>query len=101
MKKNIYLFLALLGIVLPYSQYVPWTVANGFDFGLMVQQMFVNQIAKGIAFDALLVSLVIIIFIIFDNKRRGVKNVWISVAGIFIFGVAFALPMYLYLKETE
>ncbi len=101
MKKNIYLILALMGIVIPYSQYVPWSITNGFDFSLMMQQMFVNQIAKGIAFDALLVSLVIIIFIIFDNKRREVKNVWIPVVGIFIFGVAFALPMYLYLKEKE
>lgn len=101
MYKNIYLALALLGIIIPYSQFVPWTMANGLNFGLMFEEMFVNQISRGITFDALLVAVVIIAFVFIENKKRSVKNLWLPIIGIFLFGVSFALPMYLYLREKS
>lgn len=99
MKKNIYLALALAGIILPYTQFVPWSNANGFNLRLMIGEMFVNQIASGIAIDALLTALVILVFIAFDRKSVRVSYLWLPIAGMFLSGISFALPMYLYLRE--
>ena len=99
MQKKVYLFLAMLGVVLPYTQFVPWSNANGFDLRLMGKLMFANQIAAGIAIDALLAAVAIIIFMVFDNRKTKVKYLWIPVIGIFLSGIAFAFPMYLYLRE--
>ncbi len=101
MKKNIYLILSILGIILPYTQFVPWTNANGLNLKLLLSEMFANQIATGIAIDALFTGLVIIIFILFDRKIAKVKFFWIPIVGIFLSGIAFALPFYLYLRETN
>lgn len=98
MKKNIYLGLAILGIVLPYTQFVPWSNANGFNLQLMGKLMFANQIASGIAIDALLTAVVIVTFIIFDSRQVKVKHLWLPIVGIFFSGISFALPMYLYLR---
>lgn len=101
MKKNLYLALAVLGIILPYTQFVPWSNANGFDIGLMVSLMFANQIAAGVAIDALLVALSIVVLIIFDTREIRVKYWWIPIIGIFMAGISFALPFYLYLRELS
>lgn len=101
MKKYIYLLIAILGVILPYTQFVPWSNENGFDLGLMVSLMFANQIASGIALDALVAGLAILLFIIFDKKETRVKYWWVSVVGIFLSGIAFALPFYLFLREIS
>ncbi len=90
MKKNLYLALAILGVVVPYTQFVPWSMQNGFNLKLMVSQMFANQIASGIAFDALLTGVAIVLFMVFDRKKVAVKYVWIPIVGIFLSGISFA-----------
>jgi hypothetical protein len=99
MKKNIYLVLAILGVILPMSQFAQWSMVNGFDLKLMGQAMFANQIAGGIAIDALLTAVAIVVFMVFDQKQVKVKYLWLPIAGIFFSGISFALPMYLYLRE--
>lgn len=99
MKKNIYLILAILGLILPYTQFVPWANTNGFDLLTMIKQMFANQIASGIAIDALLAAVVIIFFIVFENRLIKVKHIWLPVTCIFISGISLALPLYLYMRE--
>ena len=98
--KYLYLFLALLGIILPYSQFVPWTMVNGMDLVKMGQAMFVNQIAAGIALDALLAAVVLIIYILVQQKKNPFKYFWVPIIGSFVFGLAFAFPFYLYLRES-
>jgi hypothetical protein len=101
MKKNVYLAISILGVILPLTQFVPWTNAHGFDLGLMISEMFANHIASGIAIDALLAALAIVLFIIFDMKQSRVKLWWIPVIGIFVSGISFALPFYLFLRERS
>jgi hypothetical protein len=99
MKKKIYLTMAGLGVVLPFYYFVPWTNANGFNLPRMLDLIFVNPIASGIAADAITVALAVIAFIILERREIKVPYFWIPIAGIFLVGVAFALPCYLYLRE--
>lgn len=99
MKKNLYLVLAILGIILPYTQFVPWSNANGFNIALIGSLMFANQIAAGVAIDALIAALAIVLFIVFDKKETKVKYWWAPIVGIFLAGISFALPFYLFLRE--
>ena len=99
MKKKTYFILAAAGLILPFYFFVPWTNANGFDLPRMLELMFANPIASGIAADALTVALAVIAFIIFDQKKVKVSFYWVPIVSIFLIGVAFALPCYLYLRE--
>lgn len=99
MNKKIYLLLAIIGIILPYTQFVPWTMENGFDLAMMMDLMFVNKIAAGIAIDALTAAFVLLVFMALESKRKPVKYWYIPVVGVFVFGLAFAMPAYLYLRE--
>jgi Terpene cyclase DEP1 len=45
MIKSIYTLLAILGLVLPYSQFIPFILEHGFDIKLFFEQLFANKIS--------------------------------------------------------
>jgi Protein of unknown function DUF2834 len=98
-RKNVYLVLCILGAVLPYSQFVPWLMENGFNASLFVQQLFANRISGFFAWDVLISAVVVVGFVRSEGKRRGVKLVWLPILGVLTVGVSFGLPLFLYLRE--
>ncbi len=99
MKKHLYLILSIIGIILPYSQFVLFTNQYGFDFNLMIQQIFINRMSSGIALDAMWAAVILIFFIFNENKNIKIKHLWLPIVGIFLIGLSFAFPFYLYLRE--
>lgn len=98
-RKNVYLVLCILGAVLPYSQFVPWLMENGFNASLFVHQLFANRISGFFAWDVLISAVVVLGFVRSDGKRLGVKLVWLPILGVLTVGVSFGLPLFLYLRE--
>ncbi len=101
MKKNLYLAFAIIGAILPSTQFIPWGIANGMDIAKMINEMFANKIAAGVAIDAVTAAAFLAVYIYLEQKKLKTKHIWAPIAGIFIFGLAFALPFYLYLREIS
>ena len=97
--KYTYLSLSIIGIIVPFTQFVPWSLMYGFDMNLLVSSMFANYIASGISLDALIAAVAIILFILYDRTQTRTSYWWIAIVGIFLSGISFALPFYLYLRE--
>ena len=68
-RKNVYLVFCVLGLALPYWQFVPWVLENGLNMGLFVRQLFANRIGGFFGMD-LLASAVVLIFLS-AGKARG------------------------------
>jgi hypothetical protein len=98
-QKNIYLFLCVLGIFLPYSQFIPWVVENGLHLGLIFRQLFANRIGGFFGVDVLVSSVVLIRFVHAEGRRLGVRRLWLPILGLLTVGVSCALPLFLYLRE--
>jgi hypothetical protein len=98
-QKNIYLFLCVLGIFLPYSQFIPWVVENGLHLGLIFRQLFANRIGGFFGVDVLVSSVVLIRFVHAEGQRLGVRRLWLPILGLLTVGVSCALPLFLYLRE--
>jgi hypothetical protein len=98
-RKHIYLLFCVLGIALPYSQFLPWLLENGFHMKLFVQQLFANRIGGFFGMDVLVSAVVLIFFIRREGQRLGVRHVWLPIAGILTVGVSLGLPLFLYLRE--
>jgi hypothetical protein len=60
--KTIYLGLCVLGVVLPYWQFVPWLAVNGLNMHLFFQQLFVNHISAFFGMDVLVSALALLVF---------------------------------------
>ena len=99
-RKTVYLVFCVLGIVLPYSQFVPWIVAqHGVPLGLFVRELFSNRIGGFFAMDVLVSAVVLIFFLRREGKRLGVRHLWLPIVGTLAVGVSLGFPLFLYLRE--
>jgi hypothetical protein len=100
-RKSIYLVFCVLGIALPYWQFVPWVVAqHGIPLGLFVRELFANRISAFFGMDVLVSAVVLIFFLRREGKRLGVRHLWAPIVGVLIVGVSLGLPLFLYLRES-
>jgi hypothetical protein len=97
--KNPYLFLCVLGTVIPYSQFVPWVMENGLHVGLLVRQLFANRISGFFGLDVLVSSAVLLVFMRVEGRLARVRFLWMPIIGLCVVGVSLALPLFLYLRE--
>ena len=98
-RKNIYLFLCVLGTAVPYSQFVPWVMENGLPLGLLARQLFANRISAFFGLDVLVSSVVLLVFMSIEGRRLRARFRWLPFVGLCAVGVSLALPLFLYLRE--
>lgn len=98
-RKHIYLLFCLLGLALPYSQFLPWVLENGLHMKLFVQQLFANRIGGFFGMDVLVSAVVLIFFIRREGQKLGVRHLWLPIAAVLTVGVSLGLPLFLYLRD--
>ncbi len=98
-RKTVYLLFCILGVVLPYSQFLPWVLENGLHLGFFLRQLFANRIGGFFGMDVLVSAVALIFFLRREGQRLGVRHLWVPIAGVFTVGVSLGLPLFLYLRE--
>ena len=101
MKQNIYLTLALLGLLIPYYFLFKFLGANGFDIPLLVQQLFANDISSFFAVDLVISTIVFWIYMFAEANKLKMKNSWLYLLASMLVGLSFALPLFLYFRERK
>ncbi|MFW6288548.1 MAG: DUF2834 domain-containing protein [Spirochaetota bacterium] len=99
MKKHVFLALAVLGIILPMSEFVPASLDGEFTVAGMFDAMFASRTIAGVSLDFTVVVLTAIVFGAFEAIRLRIPLAWIPLAGTFLIGASFGLPFFLYLRE--
>jgi Terpene cyclase DEP1 len=96
-----YLLLCIAGLVLPYSQLIPFLREHGPDLGLLFQQLFSTRIGAFFAWDVIVSSVVLWVFVLGEGRRAGVKHLWAPLVANLAVGVSLGLPLFLYLRERR
>jgi Protein of unknown function DUF2834 len=96
--RHFYLVCSVLGLVLPYSQFVPWLLEHGLNVTLFFRALFANRISAFFATDVIVSAIVLIWFIQTEGKRLRVL-LWLPTIGTLIVGVSFGLPLFLFLRQ--
>ena len=99
MMRRLYLFLALIGAAVPYSQFLPWLAENGLNLRMLFAELFSTRIGAFFGFDVLISAVVLIAFIRREGARRGIRLLWLPIAATCLIGVSCGLPLFLYLRE--
>ena len=99
--KHLYLGLCVLGVALPYSQFLPFLRDHGFDLRLMVEQLFVNRISSFFGLDVLVSSVGLWAFVRIEGRRSGMARGWAPLAALLTVGVSLGLPLFLYMREAQ
>ncbi|MDR0549194.1 MAG: DUF2834 domain-containing protein [Deltaproteobacteria bacterium] len=95
-----YLGLAFLGAVAPYSFLGQFFVASGLNFGEIRAQMWVNPVSSYFGLNALISSLVTLLFIWSEGRRQKMKGLWLPLLATLLVGVSCGLPLFLYLRRV-
>lgn len=98
--KSVYLLLCVLGIVVPYWQFIPWVAEHGLDMGLFARQLFENRIGAFFGMDVIVSALTLIVFVRAEGPRISMLARWLPIVGLVTVGVSLGLPLFLYLRES-
>ena len=97
--RHFYLFCCVLGLVLPYSQFVPWILEHGLNVTLFCRELFANRISTFFGVDVIVSAIVLIWFIQIEGKRLRVGLLWFPTVGTLLVGVSFGFPLFLFLRQ--
>ena len=97
--RYVYLVCCVLGLILPYSQFVPWLLEHGLNITLFFRDLFANRISAFFAMDVIISAIVLIWFIQREGKRLCVGLLWLPTLGTLVVGVSFGFPLFLFLRQ--
>lgn len=100
-RKTLYLILAIIGFAVPYYFFVSFLLAHGFDARLFVRQLFASPISTLFAADLLISSVVFAVFMGRESARLSMKRAWLYLVALCLVGLSFALPLFLYARESR
>jgi len=98
--RHFYLVCCVLGLLLPYSQFVPWLLEHGSNITLFCRELFANRISSFFAMDVIVSAIVLLWFIQSEGRRLRVGLLWLPTVGTLVVGVSFGLPLFLFLREV-
>ena len=98
--RHFYLICCVLGLLLPYVQFMPWVLEHGLNVTLFCRELFANRISAFFGMDVIISAIVLIWFIRSEGERLRVRLLWLPTVGTLFVGVSFALPLFLFLREV-
>lgn len=99
MRRQIYLVLAVLGLIVPYYFLIAFLLAYGLHIQTFFKQLFGTPISTFFAVDLVLSCIVFMIFAGREASRYSMKRTWLPMVALFTVGLSCALPLFLYLRE--
>jgi|SRR5215208_6970870 len=99
-RQSFYLVLALLGLVLPYWFFFQFFNANGLNLALLMQQLFANPVSIAFTVDLLISIIVFWVYMFSEANKLQMKNAWLYLLVSLTIGLSFALPLFLYFRES-
>lgn len=99
--RYLYLGMCLLGLVLPYSQFIPWLVVHGFNIQLFFGELFSTRIGGFFGMDVIASALTLFAFVWIEGRRLAIRNLWLPIVATLAVGVSFGLPLFLYMRQLK
>ena len=99
--KSIYLALCLVGAVVPYAIFLPWTFEHGLDARLILRDLFANRVSASFAADVILSSAAFWALVAIEGRRAAVRRLWLPVLANVVVGLSLGLPLFLYMRERR
>ncbi len=99
----LYLFLSILGAILPMISNFNFAMEYGssFDLSQFIQLANANPAAESISRDLLIGASAVFIWIVNESRKLNMKNMWIVYVGTFLIAFAFSAPFFLFLRERR
>lgn len=97
--RHAYLTLFLLGILIPFSLFIPWLTENGLDLPLFFSELFSTRVGGFFGLDVFVSAVVLFVFMAVEGRPAPASARWLAVAVTLACGVSAGLPLFLYLRH--
>jgi Mn2+/Fe2+ NRAMP family transporter len=97
----IYALIALLALVATWSQTIAYTHSGAAFFGTFWNDTKVNAASRNITADALMLSMSVVILIVVEARKYGVRFVWLYVVGGVFVAISVTVPLFLIAREMR
>ena len=98
--RTAYLALCVAGILLPYSQFLPFLRDHGLDLRLFVQELFSTRIGAFFGMDVFVSAFALVVLVRTEGRRLGMRRLWLPIAAVLAVGVSLGLPLFLFMRES-
>lgn len=98
--RTAYIGLCAAGIVLPYSQFIPFLRDHGLDLRLFVAELFSTRVGAFFGMDVVVSAIVLVLLVAVEGRRLGMKRLWLPIAAVAAVGVSLGLPLFLAMRES-
>lgn len=98
--KRLYLVLAVIGFVVPYTFFATFLMANGLDLALMVEYLFANPISTFCAVDLIITAVVFLVWCRQEAQRVQMGYWWGYLLATLLVGPSFSVPLFLSFREA-
>lgn len=97
-----YVLLAILGLVATWTYFIQYLLAGGsFIGGEFFVAASANAITTAITIDVYISAIVFSIWLFFESKKLSIARPWLYIILTFAVGLAFALPLYLAVRQQK
>ena len=102
MKKYIFLAIAILGLCYTwYYNILFFLETENTSIVYFFEMAQINYAGKSFGADLTVVVITFFVWMIPDARKLKVKYWWILIPLTFLIAIAFAFPMYLYMRERR
>lgn len=92
---GLYLFLAVLGTVLPVAFFLPFFAENGLSLWTFVEAAYATLPAGGLTTDLIISSVVFWVWSYGEASRKKLRGWWVFVVLNLFVGLSLAFPAFL------
>ncbi len=96
-----YLWLCVLGTILPVSQLVLFVKDHGLDVTLFFQQVFINPAASMFGFDVAVSLMALWVLTLVEGRRLNLSHLWLPLVTSVTVGVSLGLPLFLLIRQSH
>jgi hypothetical protein len=96
--RHLYLVLAAVGALLPYSQLARFVAENGLDLPRAMDQLFATPISSFFGVDVIVTGVTVLVLAVHQRRSLGAGAVALCVAATLGIGPSCGLPLLLYFR---
>lgn len=95
MARSVFIIFTIVGIVVPYSIFLPFIIEHGFNIPLIIQEAAANRIASFAWLDVI-ISALVLLTAGFGGKLISVRQALPVTIATCLAGVSAGLPLFFY-----
>ena len=100
-RERVYLFLAVVGFVVPNAMVAIFFARHGFELGQYFGDWYGTLPAAQINIDLAIVLVTFFCWAIWETRDRHIPHWWWLFPATFLVGLCFGAPLFLWLRERE